>query len=99
MAKSNALQAALMMSAGKAPAPLPTASVAPPAERKAPATPPTGRQSNRAELVNVSAWLHPQFKQNLLMLKALGHGDVQTLMADALNELFARHNLPQVRGE
>lgn len=97
MAKANALQAALMASAGKLVPP--PATTQPDVAQAMPKAPAPGRQSNRADLVNVSAWLHPQFKQNLLMLKALGHGDVQTLVADALNELFARHNLPQVRPE
>jgi len=88
--KSDALQDALMKSTGRAA--VTASSVVHSAEV-------AHKASGRAGLVNVSAWLPPQFKQNLLMLKALGKGDVQDLVAEALNDLFAKHNQPVVRIE
>lgn len=88
MSKNAILQAALAKSVGKAEpaAPRPVAHAGPESRVSA----------SRDGLVNVSSWQPPQFKQNLLMLKALGKGDVQALMAEALNDLFAKHNLPHV---
>lgn len=91
MTKNATLQAALAKSVGKA------APASPPAPISAPrGAEGGGAAASRDGLVNVSSWQPPQFKQNLLMLKALGKGDVQALMAEALNDLFAKHNLPQV---
>lgn len=87
--KTDALQDALMKSTGR------TAAASTVVRSEAVAH----KASGRVGLVNVSAWLSPQFKQNLLMLKALGKGDVQDLVAEALNDLFAKHNQPVVRIE
>lgn len=89
MKKPNALQAALSKSVG-ASQPLEL-------DRPARSAPEAKAGASRDGLVNVSSWQPPQFKQNLLMLKALGKGDVQSLMAEALNDLFAKHNMPVVR--
>jgi hypothetical protein len=46
---------------------------------------------------SLTVWLDPQFRQNLMMLKTRRVGDMQGLVADALNALFEQHGLPVVR--
>jgi hypothetical protein len=44
------------------------------------------KPQSRTGQVNISAWLHPDFKSSL-----------QNLMAEALNDLFAKYNVPTIR--
>jgi hypothetical protein len=62
-----------------------------------PAAPSAGaRQANRLGKVNVAAWLHPNFKNSLRLVQARRPGSIQDLMEEALNDLFAKYDVPQV---
>ncbi len=98
MTKASALQAALSAKAGKtAPAERPEAQTA------APAAVPTRqaqvRPSSREGKVNISAYLDPAYKRGLRMVQAINDRSLEELLAEALNDLFAKHNVPQVRQE
>jgi hypothetical protein len=54
------------------------------------------RQANRRDKVNVAAWLHPDFKNSLRLVQARRPGSIQELMEEALNDLFAKYDVPQV---
>ena len=50
---------------------------------------------SRAGRVNVSAYFPPEVKSSLRLVQAQRGGTVQDLLAEALNLLFAKHNVPQ----
>jgi hypothetical protein len=54
------------------------------------------RQANRRDKVNIAAWLHPDFKNSLRLVQARRPGSIQDLMEEALNDLFAKYDVPQV---
>lgn len=59
-----------------------------------------GTKESRADLVALTSYLDPQFRQNLLMLKAHRAAErvtMEALHAEALNLLFEKYNLPTVR--
>ncbi|HEY5328275.1 MAG TPA: ribbon-helix-helix domain-containing protein [Acidobacteriaceae bacterium] len=61
--------------------------------------PPQGgvpRQANRVGRVNVAAWLHPDFKSSLRLVQARRSGSIQEILEEALNDIFAKYNVPQV---
>ena len=64
-----------------------------------PAPPAGARQANRLGKVNVAAWLHPNFKNSLRLVQARRPGSIQDLMEEALNDLFAKYDVPQVSTE
>jgi hypothetical protein len=66
-----------------------------PAAVPAPLLPGT-RQANRLGKVNVAAWLHPDFKNSLRLVQARRPGSIQDLLEEALNDLFAKYDVPQV---
>ena len=77
---------------------LPTASSARSTRDKVPAIPLANagqRQANRQDKVNVAAWLHHDFKSSLRLVQARRPGSIQDLMEEALNDLFAKYNVPQ----
>jgi hypothetical protein len=51
--------------------------------------------------VNISAWLNADFKSGLRLVQARkgGSAALQDLMAEALNDLFTKYNVPTVRQE
>jgi hypothetical protein len=55
--------------------------------------------SPRAGKKHVGAHLNPAFTTNLLIAKARTGKKIETLIADALNDLFRSLNLPVVEGE
>ncbi|MFL5287077.1 MAG: ribbon-helix-helix domain-containing protein [Rhodopila sp.] len=60
-------------------------------------TPPTlTRQANRQDKVNIAAWMHPDFKRSLRLVQARRGGNIQDLLGEALNDLFAKYDVPQV---
>ena len=76
------------------------AKAAPPVERKA--QPPVERKAqpqalpvSRAGKVNVSAYFPPEVKASLRLVQAKRGGKVQDLLAEALNLLFAKYNVPE----
>jgi hypothetical protein len=60
------------------------------------------RTGNRNGKIHVGAWLSPEYKTSLRMIqiKTAGKGDpergFQQLMAEALNDLFAKYDVPIV---
>lgn len=97
MAKKPNMQAALMGQSAEAAAPLPAPPVA---AAQAPAGP-TGapRVPSRVGKKQIGAWLNPDFDRSLLLIMAKAHPrtDKQTLIAEALNDLFRKYNVPVVR--
>jgi hypothetical protein len=94
--KMAAIQAQLERATGLAPATAVPTSAAPPAAlvaapRQAPARPPS-----REGMIHIGAYLHPDFKTSLRLVQARTGKDIQTLIADALNELFRAHHAPVV---
>jgi hypothetical protein len=95
MSKMQSLQQALSQSTRKNPSgPEPAAANSP---ASVAATAPKSR--SRAGQVNISAWLHPDFKSSLRLVQA-GKGRnaaLQDLMAEALNDLFIKYDVPTIR--
>lgn len=90
MAKMAAIQAQLEAKArGTAtPAPTPAASQTPEG---------TGYKApSREGKTHIGAYLHPDFKRSLLLVRAQTGKDVQSLIAQALNDLFRAHNVPVI---
>jgi hypothetical protein len=62
-----------------------------------PATPAAAsRQANRVGRVNIAAWLHPDFKRGLRLVQARRSGSIQDILEEALNDIFAKYDVPQV---
>jgi len=75
----------------------PAAPLATPETRPAARDPvPASRQANRQGKVNLAAWLHPDFKASMRLVQARRPGSIQELMEEALNDLFAKYDVPQV---
>ncbi len=54
------------------------------------------RQANRQGKVNVAAWLDPGFKASMRLVQARRPGSIQELIEEALNDLFAKYDVPQI---
>lgn len=54
------------------------------------------RQANREGKVNVAAWMHADFKRSLRLVQSRRGGTIQNLLEEALNDLFAKYDVPQV---
>jgi hypothetical protein len=94
MSKIKSLQQALSTSNGK--------SVAAVAEREpANVNPSAARQPSRAGQVNISAWMDANYKASLRLVQARkgGSASLQDLMAEALNDLFTKYDVPTIRQE
>ncbi len=89
MSKMSALRQQLDRTA---PAAAPQA-VAANADAPAPAT---KRSPTRDGKVHIGAYLPTAFKSSLRLVQAQTGKDVQSLVADALNELFHRYQVPTV---
>jgi hypothetical protein len=92
------LQAALeRTSRGAAPVVPITAAPAPPAPaQERAAAHPSPKTAGRGGRTHIGAYLAPDFKKSLLLVRAQTGEDVQTLIAKALNDLFRAHNVPVV---
>ncbi len=55
------------------------------------------RPSSRAGQSNVSAYLHPDYQTSLRLVHARTGRKKQDLIAEALNDLFAKYDVPQIR--
>ena len=53
-------------------------------------------KSGREGKVHIGAYLNANFKKSLMLVRAQTGQDVQTLIAQALNDLFRAHNVPVV---
>jgi hypothetical protein len=91
--KTSALQAALSQSSGKHQQPASQSiDPTPAAIVTGPARPPS-----RAGKENISAWLSPKYQTSLRLVHARTGRKKQDLIAEALNDLFAKYDVPQVR--
>jgi hypothetical protein len=95
MSKMQNLQQALRQSSGKAASAEPEKQSDAPPKAQMPAT----RQPSRAGQVNISAWLDRNYKSSLRLVQARKGGDaaLQDLLAEALNDLFSKYDVPTVR--
>ncbi len=87
MAKPG-LQAALRKSA-KGTAPL----TAPPTDEPAART--AAPQPSRAGKTNVTGYFPPEVKASLRLVQARRGGTIQDILAEALNDLFAKYGVPE----
>lgn len=95
--KLDLLQQALSATAAKAAKPgeaLPP--VTPPPESKP--VSPAARRPDRAGQVNLGAWMDASYKSSLRLIQARkGHKcELQGLITEALNDLFAKYDVPTV---
>jgi hypothetical protein len=62
------------------------------------AEPTTYKAPSRAGHVNMAAWLPKEFKKSIRLVQAkkLENASIQDLMAEALNDLFSKYNVPTV---
>lgn len=90
MSKTNSLQAALNQNGGRKIQTEEALSVAPVAAE-------AGKPSSRAGQSNISAYLHPDYQTSLRLIHARTGRKKQDLIAEALNDLFAKYDVPQVR--
>ena len=92
MSNIATLQNALNTSSGKKPAPVASSSTTATPETTAP------RPPSRAGQVNISSWLSKDFKKSLRLVQAKRseNATIQDLMAEALNDLFSKYNVPTV---
>jgi hypothetical protein len=99
MSKMQNLQQALRESTGKSAAKHDAPLRVAPSPTPTPATPP--RSQGRADQVNISAWLHPDFKSSLRLVQARKgrNATLQDLMSEALNDLFVKYDVPTIRQE
>lgn len=98
--KSNLMAALGKPAAEPVTLPEPEAAPVPTAARSQKAGAAKAGKESRANLVAVTSYLDPQFRQNLMMLKAMRVNDrvtMEALHAEALNLLFEKYNLPTVR--
>jgi hypothetical protein len=95
--KMAAIQAQLERATGRASATAVPASPTPPSTPQVAAPRPVSvRPPSREGMIHIGAYLHPDFKTSLRLVQARTGKDIQTLIADALNELFRAHNAPVV---
>lgn len=96
MSKMQNLQQALRHSTGKSqvtPELSLRASPLPIEKQSKPQKPPS-----RAEQVNISAWMHPDFKSSLRLVQARKgrNATLQDLMSEALNDFFVKYDVPTI---
>lgn len=103
MTRTSELKNALRASAGKAqPAqtePLPRTKVAERRNEASHPQSPASRPASREGKVNISGWFDPAYKRSLRMVQAVTDKKLEPLLAEALNDLFAKYDVPQVRGD
>jgi hypothetical protein len=66
------------------------------AQRDEPVRAPAAAASSRKGKAHIGAYLDPAFRKSLRMVQAKTDEDMQALIAEALNELFRKHNVPVV---
>jgi hypothetical protein len=82
------LKSALETASGKA-----RPSVAP--ADQAPAAP-AEKGASRSGKIHVGAWLPAEYKTSLRMIQVKTNHDFQRLISEALNDLFAKYDVPTV---
>lgn len=75
-----------------------TASVTEPAEAETapPVAALTYKAPSRAGKTNITAYLSPDYKASLRLIQARRNVSIQDLMAEALNDLFAKYDVPTI---
>jgi hypothetical protein len=93
MGKMAAIQAQLEQATARGTGPV--------QKQAAPKTPETAsaKAPSREGKTHIGAYLHPDFKRSLMLVRAHTGQDVQTLIAQALNDLFRAHNVPVIDHE
>ena len=102
MAKMSDIQRQLEQAAGGRRSVIPLAEArqsVPPAPEPPKTELVTAKPSPRAGKRHVGAHLNPAFTSNLLIAKARTGKKIETLIAEALNDLFRSLNLPVVEDE
>jgi hypothetical protein len=97
--KMTSLQQALNHNAAAPAKPKAVPSPAPTnASSDATESPPATRSPSRVGKETISAWLHPDFKKGLRLVQVRKEGKVylDDLMAEALNDLFQKYDVPTV---
>lgn len=56
---------------------------------------PSPRTRTRIGKINVSAWLNEDVQYSLRMVQAKGGGKIQDVIVEALNDIFAKYNVPE----
>ena len=54
---------------------------------------------SREGKTNVSGWLHPDYKASMRLIQAKTGKDIQTQMAESLDDYFRKHNVPAIDGK
>ncbi len=54
---------------------------------------------SREGKVNITAYLVPDYKASLRLIQARTGKSLQTLISEALNDLFTKYDVPTVRGD
>jgi hypothetical protein len=57
---------------------------------------PAEKGASRSGKVHVGAWLSPAYKTSLRMIQVKSDKDFQRLISEALNDLFAKYDVPTV---
>jgi hypothetical protein len=57
---------------------------------------PAEKGASRSGKVHVGAWLSPAYKTSLRMIQVKSDKDFQKLISEALNDLFAKYDVPTV---
>ena len=68
----------------------------PPAEQAPFPAAPAEKGASRNGKVHVGAWLSPAYKTSLRMIQVKSDKDFQKLISEALNDLFAKYDVPTV---
>lgn len=100
MSKLKHLQQALNQTAAK-PQPATKAEPPPPVKEAPPASAAPARQPSRLGKKNIGAWLDPNFTTSLRLVQIRKGSGVylDDLMAEALNDLFQKYDVPTVLHE
>ncbi len=64
-----------------------------------PMTPTSYKAPSREGKTNITAYLSPDYKASLRLIQSKRNRSLQSLMAEALNDLFTKYDVPTVRGE
>ena len=93
--KSTDLRRAILDQAGRGSAGKGTARGSPPEDATAPA-PRRTAQPGRVGKVSVTGYFAPEVRRQLRRLAADADTTIQALLAEALNDLFAKHGAPEI---
>lgn len=96
-ASMASLQRALETKAGMPSKTVLLASPAPPPPVLADVPATSYKAPSREGKTNITAYLSPDYKASLRLIQAKTGHSLQDLLAEALNDLFAKHNVPVIR--